>query len=71
MLIGIQVALAIAFHIVTPFGSPSAVTPAGGDIMYVSQPFAMSITTVPQTLSSTPRVQCPHFARPICQRSHP
>ena len=71
MLIGIQVALKIALQSWTCWGAVSAVTSAGGLIMYVSQPLAMNMTIVPQTLSRTPRPRWPYFAFPSLQRSHP
>ena len=71
MLIGIHVAFAIAFHSSTCCGSVSAVTPDGGDIMYVSHELAMNMTIVPHTLSRRPSPQCPHFARPYFHLSQP
>ena len=71
MLMGIHVAFAKALQNWTIAGDVSGPTSAGGLIMYVSQEFAMNITKVPHTLSSMPNVQCPSFARPWLQRSHP
>ena len=39
--------------------------------MYVSHPFAMNMTIVPQMLSMIPRHQCTFFAAPFFHASHP
>ena len=71
MLIGIHVAFAIALQSRTVCGAVSAVRSPGGLIMKVSQPLAMNITMVPQTLSATPRPRWTSLERPFFQRSHP
>ena len=69
-MIGIHVAFAIAAQSPTAPGA-STDAPSGGDIMYVSHPFAMNITIVPQTFRSTPSPRCANFATPSFHASHP